>query len=59
MHLKTDTTSAQSHYAQVPTISHSRNAFSVSERHLTTAQFDYLYPIYVKNMYPGDTLSIT
>lgn len=59
MHLKTDTTPAQSHYAQVPTISHSRNAFSVSERHLTTAQFDYLYPIYVKNMYPGDTLSIT
>nr|QJB19270.1 MAG: major capsid protein [Microvirus sp.] len=58
MHLKTDTTSAQSHYAQVPTISHSRNAFSVSERHLTTAQFDYLYPIYVKNMYPGDTLSV-
>lgn len=56
-HLRTDT-SAQSHFAQVPTISHSRNGFSVAERHLTTIQFDYLYPIYHKYIYPGDTLNV-
>lgn len=58
MHLKTDT-GVMSHYARVPTISRPRNAFSVAERHLTTIQFDYLYPIAWKYMYPGDTLSIT
>lgn len=58
MHLKTDT-SSNTHFSRVPTISHSRNAFSVSERHITTIQFDYLYPMYWKYIYPGDTLSIT
>ncbi len=58
MHLRTDT-SSQAHFAAVPTISHSRNAFSVAKKHVTTMQFDYLYPIYWKYMYPGDTLSIT
>lgn len=58
MHLRTDT-SAQSHFANVPTISRTRNAFSVAERHLTTIQFDYLYPIAWKMMYPGDTLAVS
>lgn len=58
MHLRTDT-SAQSHFARVPTISHSRNAFSISKKHVTTIQFDYLYPLYCKYIYPGDTLSIS
>lgn len=58
MHLKTDT-SAQSHFSRVPTISHSRNAFSIAQRHVTTIQFDKLYPIYHKFIYPGDTISIT
>lgn len=58
MHLKTDT-SANSHFSRVPTISHSRNAFSISEKHVTTIQFDYLFPIYNKFIYPGDTLSVT
>jgi len=58
MHLKTDT-SSNAHFSQVPTISHSRNAFSIAEKHVTTMQFDYLYPIFVKSIYPGDTLSIT
>lgn len=58
MHLKTDT-GAQAHFAQVPTISHSRNAFSVAEKHVTTIQFDYLYPMFWKYIYPGDTISIT
>lgn len=58
MHLKTDT-GANSHFASVPTISHSRNSFSVAEKHVSTCQFDYLYPIGWKYMYPGDTLSVT
>lgn len=57
MHLRTDT-SANAHFSQVPTISHSRNRFSISEKHVTTCQFDYLYPLYWKYIYPGDTLSI-
>lgn len=56
MHLRTDT-SSQAHFASVPTISHSRNAFGVAKKHVTTIQFDYLYPIYWKYMYPGDTFS--
>lgn len=58
MHLKTDT-SANAHFASVPTISHSRNAFSIAEKHVTTIQFDYLYPIYHKYIYPGDTISMS
>ena len=51
-------TQAQSHYARVPTISHPRNGFSIAKRHLTTIQFDKLFPMYVKYIYPGDTLAI-
>lgn len=58
MHLRTDT-SSQAHFATVPTIRRSRNAFTISESHKTTIQFDYLYPLYWKYIYPGDTLSIT
>lgn len=58
LHLRTDT-SAQSHFSQVPTISHSRNGFSIAETHKTTIQFDTLYPIYRKFIYPGDTINIS
>lgn len=58
MHLRTDSGGAAAHYASVPTISHSRNSFSVADKHVTTTQFDYLYPLYWKYMYPGDTLSV-
>lgn len=58
MHLKTDT-SANQHFAQVPTISHSRNGFSIAQKHVTTMQFDTLYPLHWKYIYPGDTLSIS
>lgn len=58
MHLKTDT-SSNSHFSRVPTISHSRNAFSVAEKHVTTMQFDLLYPMWHRFIYPGDTLSVT
>lgn len=57
MHLRTDTR-AQSHFANVPTISRSRNGFSIAKKHVTTIQFDYLYPLYWKYIYPGDTLNI-
>lgn len=58
MHLRTDT-SAQAHFAAVPTISKPRNSFSVAETHKTTMQFDKLFPMYNQIMYPGDTLAIT
>lgn len=57
MHLKTDT-SSNAHFATVPTISRSRNAFSIAEKHVTTIQFDYLYPLAWKYIYPGDTLNV-
>ena len=56
MHLRTDT-SSNAHFASVPTISRSRNSFSIADKHVTTMQFDYLYPIYHKFIYPGDTIS--
>lgn len=56
MHLKTDT-SSNAHFSRVPTISHSRNAFTIAEKHVTTIQFDTLYPVYTKMIYPGDTIS--
>lgn len=57
MHLRTDT-GQQAHFSRVPTISRSRNAFSIAKKHVTTTQFDYLYPVYTHIIYPGDTLSI-
>lgn len=57
MHLRTDTSSG-AHFASVPTISRPRNSFSVAEKLVSTMQFDYLYPMYWKYIYPGDTLSI-
>ena len=59
MHLKTDTGAATHSFSRVPTISHSRNAFSIAEKHVTTIQFDKLFPLYWKYIYPGDTLAIT
>lgn len=58
MFLSTDT-QQNTHFATVPTISHSRNGFAIAETHKTTIQFDYLYPIYHKYIYPGDTINVT
>lgn len=58
MHLRTDTGGANRHLSSVPTIRKPRNAFSVAEKHVTTMQFDYLYPLYWKYILPGDTLSV-
>lgn len=57
MHLRTDTSST-AHFAAVPTISRSRNAFTIAKRHLTTIQFDYLYPLYWVYTYPGDSINM-
>lgn len=57
MHLRTDT-SSNAHFASVPTIQHSRNSFSIAKKHVTTIQFDYLYPVYWKYIMPGDTINI-
>ena len=58
MFLSSDT-HKQSHFSRVPTISKPRNSFSIAKTHKTTMQFDGLYPLYWKYIYPGDTLSIT
>lgn len=57
MFLKTDT-SQNSHYSAVPKIMKARNSFSVAEKLVTTIQFDGLYPLWHKFIYPGDTVSI-
>lgn len=57
MHLKTDT-SSNAHFSMVPTISHSRNSFSIAQKHISTCQFDSLYPIFWRYTYPGDTFNI-
>jgi len=59
MHLRTDTQKASHSFSRVPTITHARNAFSIAQKHVTTMQFDLLYPVYWKYIYPGDTLAIT
>lgn len=58
MHLRTDT-SSNAHFSRVPTISHGRNAFTIAEKHVTTIQFDSLFPMYHKFIYPGDSLQVT
>ena len=58
MFLSTDT-NRQARFSRVPTIHHSRNAFSIATSHKTTMQFDGLFPLYWKYINPGDTLSIT
>ncbi|WNK13275.1 MAG: major capsid protein [Microvirus sp.] len=57
MHLQTDTGS-NAHFSAVPTISHSRNAFSIAETNKSTCQFDTLFPMYHKFIMPGDELNI-
>lgn len=58
MLLSTDN-SAQAHFSRVPSISGSRNAFTVADPGKGTMKFDYLYPLYWKQILPGDTLSAT
>lgn len=49
--------SVMSHsFAQVPTASIPRTAFNRSHGHKTTIDADYIYPIYVDEVLPGDTL---
>lgn len=59
MHLRTDSGDRQRHFSRVPTISRERNAFTVAKKHVSTFQFDYLYPIYSRYVNPGSTISVT
>lgn len=58
MHLKTDTSGANAHFAMVPKISKPRSSFSVAEKHVTTIAFDNLYPVWWKLVYPGDSMNV-
>lgn len=59
MHLKTDTAGANKHFSLVPQIRKPRSSFTVAEKHVTTISFDYLYPVWWKLVYPGDSLNVT
>jgi len=56
MFLSADT-GAQKQFSRVPTISHSRNAFSVARTIKGSMQFDKLYPLFYQYVQPGDTIS--
>jgi hypothetical protein len=36
-----------------------RSSFRVAEKHVTTIAFDYLYPVWWKMVYPGDSINVT
>lgn len=44
--------------AIAPTMDAPRASFNRSHRHITTIDFDYLYPIYTDEVYPGDTFTM-
>ena len=41
-----------------PTLTAPRASFNRSHRHMTTIDFDYIYPIYSDEIYPGDSFSM-
>jgi hypothetical protein len=45
-------------FASVPSANIPRSTFKVPYRYTTTLDVDYLYPIYVDEALPGDTLSV-
>ncbi|UOF82989.1 major capsid protein [Microviridae sp.] len=57
MHLRTDTTQSNAHFAKAPSIQAPRSGFSIAKKHVTTMQFDLLYPLFTKFIYPGDTIA--
>lgn len=44
--------------SKAPTMSAPRASFNRSHRHMTTIDFDYIYPVYWDEVYPGDTFSM-
>ncbi len=51
--------SVMSHsFAKVPTANISRSAFDRSHGHKTTIDADYIYPVYVDEALPGDTINM-
>ena len=45
-------------FAQVPTANIPRTSFNRSHGHKTTLNADYIYPVYVDEVLPGDTLKL-
>ena len=45
-------------FAQVPSANISRSSFDRSHAHKTTIDADYIYPVLVDEVLPGDTLSV-
>lgn len=46
-------------FTNVPQAKTPRSSFDMSFRHLTTIDVDYLYPIYVEEVLPGDTFKVS
>ena len=50
---------AQHSFSQTPAVHHPRSLFDRSFTVKDTMQFDYLYPIFVDEVLPGDTMNLT
>ena len=48
----------ENRFNQVPDAQTPRSSFDMSHSHKTTIDVDYLYPIYVEEVLPGDTISV-
>ena len=44
--------------SKAPTMSAPRSSFDKSHRHMTTIDFDYIYPCFWEEVYPGMTMSV-
>ena len=45
--------------AVAPTISTPRASFDLSNRHATTIDFDYIYPVFHEEVLPGSTFNLS
>lgn len=46
-------------FSAAPTLTAPRGVFDLSNGHKFTIDFDYIYPFYDEEVYPGDTLTVT
>ena len=49
---------SQHSFAQIPKVNMARSSFDRSHTVKDTMNFDYLYPIYVDEVLPGDTINL-
>lgn len=45
-------------FAQVPTVKHSRSSFKKKPSNITAIDADYIYPVFVEELLPGDTVKM-